>query len=106
MKTKIWTEPLGDSESEARYKIDVEKGHLAGVRVIGYYMDDLGECHEFVRWDDSHGQFHKHCLYEKRQRRIDIHLPLETAFNGARAELRSDWKDYKKEFVRNHVQNG
>ena len=106
MKTRVWTEYLDCPEAEARYEIDTEKGKVVGARIIGYYSDELGERHEFVRWDDSHGRFHKHCLYERKQRKIDIHRPLEKAFNEAKEELRSKWKTYKKEFVRNHFQNG
>jgi hypothetical protein len=105
MKTKSWTEYLNGPEVEAIYEIDLDTGELVGARIVGYYIDEFEKRHEFVRWDDSHGQFHKHCLYEKKQKREDINRPLETAFNEAKYELRLEWKNYKKAFMRNHVQN-
>lgn len=101
VRTKTWTEYLGGAE--ARYEIDTEKGSIVGARIIAYFTDEFGDCHEFVRWDSSHGQFHKHCLYERKQRKEEIALPAKRALNAAIAELNANWTRYKSEYVRNHI---
>ncbi len=106
MKTKSWTEYLEGPETEARYELDIEKGEVVGARVVGYFTDEFGGRHEFVRWDSCHGGFHKHRLYERKQGREDIDRPLREAFNDAKAELRSGWRRYKREYVKNHIKDG
>jgi hypothetical protein len=106
MKTKAWTEYLDGPETEARYELDIKDGKILDARIIGYFTDEFGERREFVRWDGAHGRFHKHRLYEAKQSREDISRPLAKAINESIHELRSEWREYKRTYVRNHVNKG
>jgi hypothetical protein len=103
MKTRAWTNYLKSPETEARYEIDLDKGKITGARIIGYFTDESERRHEFVRWDNSHGQFHKHCLYERKQQKEDIFLTLEMAVREAGRELEENWEQYKKAYIKNHM---
>jgi hypothetical protein len=102
MKTKGWSECLSWPESEAYYEIDFESGKIVDARIIGYFLDD-SERHQFVRWDGSHGTFHKHRLYEKKQGKEFIRLPLKQAFMLAKRDLKDNWLHYKRAFIKNHL---
>jgi len=106
IRTRTWTEYLGDSEAEALYQMDVEKGAVIGAKIIAFFKDDFGDRHEFVRWDSCHGQFHKHCLYDRKQGRDELSLPAKRAFNEAVADLNANWGRYKSAYVRNHIKRG
>jgi len=103
MKCRAWNQYLEYPHVEARYELHVEGGKIIDANIIGYFTDEFGERHEFVRWDKCHGGFHKHCLYEKGQGRDTITSPLADAFNEARSDLQENWARYKKGYVRNHM---
>jgi hypothetical protein len=105
MKTKAWSEYLESPETEARYELDIDGGRIIDARIIGYFTDKFGGKHEFVRWDGAHGKFHKHHLYEKKQWREDINRPLKKAISEAIQELRSEWGEYMRAYIRNHIKN-
>lgn len=103
LRTKAWIEYLEDSQTEARYELDIEKGEIIDARVIGYFTDEYGTRKQFVRWDFAHGEFHKDCLYEKKPKKQFMkHLSLKECFNRAKEDLRLNWKDYRKTYIKNH----
>jgi hypothetical protein len=103
VKCKAWNEYLEYPDVEARCELYSERKELVDAKVIGYFIDVFGIAHEFVRWDNEHGQFHKHCLYEKKQRKEVIALPLARAIVGARHDLERNWLRYKRDYVKNHL---
>ena len=102
-RCKKFEEYLKYPDVGAFYELYAEGSILTGAKVIGYFIDENSEKHEFVRWDSSHKQFHKHYLYERKQRKEDIPRPLKKAFVEARCELRENWQQYQKDFKKYHI---
>ena len=102
-RSRTWSQHLEYPIVEARYELHVNAGAVIDAKIIGYFTDEFGERHEFVRWDKCHGQFHKHCLYEKGQGKDIITSPLAEAFNEAKSDLRENWARYKKGYIKNHL---
>jgi len=102
-RTKAWTEYLEGPQTEARYELDIKGGKVVDARVIGYFTNEYGVRKQFVRWDFAHGEFHKDCLYEKEPKKQYLkYLPLKECFNRAKEDLRSNWRAYKKTYIKNH----
>lgn len=99
MRIKVWVEVF-DAKTEARYELRTENGKPVSASVIGSFTDEEGERHQFVRWDSAHGRFHKHCMYERKQRTEYITTPLQQGFEGAKADLRQNWAEYKKGYIK------
>jgi hypothetical protein len=102
-RCRTWSQCLEYPLVEARYELHVDAGNVIDAKIVGYFADEFGERHEFVRWDKCHGQFHKHCLYGKKQGKEAITSPLAEAFIEARSDLQENWARYKKGYIRNHM---
>ena len=101
MGKKLFFRSLGEN-IEVRVEIETQKGRLIDVTITAYYLDEYGDEQQFVRWDCSHGQFHKDCLYRKKggKEHYPKQLSLEDAYKRAMDDLDLNWRDYKSKYMR------
>jgi len=101
MGKKLFYRSLGE-EIEVRVEIETQKGKLIDVRITAYYLDKYGDEQQFVRWDCSHGQFHKDCIFKKKGAKeyYPKGLSLEDAYKMAIDDLDLNWRDYKLRYMK------
>jgi len=104
IRVKLWRKYLSWPDTKAQFELSVEKGKVVDAKIIGYFVDMYGMEHQFVRWDNSHGKFHKDCCYKKGGGKEYIKgMTLNEAFIWATRDLIANWRKYKKEYIKNFI---
>jgi len=103
MKLVETTERLGD-EDVLYTKMELSHGALLSFTVV--QISQMGEeRYQIVRYDCAHGYAHKDCLYEPARRKEELpDRPLDELCNGAREEIKREWKNYRSRFMRNRLE--
>lgn len=102
MKRKEYTRPLDDFFQERlRVKLIVDKGKLIDF-VIQYESFIKEKWREIVRYDCSHGHFHRDIIFpdgEKEKKKIII-FDLKTASLYAEQDIADRWGWYKEQYLK------
>ncbi len=102
MKEISYQKFLDNEETEKlRLKIQTERGKVIDV-VVQYESFIQNKWMPIVRYDCSHGFFHRDVLHpngEKEKHAIVIDS-LEAALNYAEQDIKDRWEFYKERFVR------
>ena len=102
MKEISYQKFLDDDEKELlRIRIWTEKGKITDI-VIQYESLIRGRWSQIVRYDCSHGFFHRDVLYpggEKEKQSISIHS-LEDGLNYAEQDIKDRWEFYRERFIK------
>ena len=100
MGIKEFTKELSlDGEDRLRIKIEIEKGKVKGV-VAQYESKIKDKWYPIVRYDCSHGFFHRDILNskgEKTKQIIQIQN-LKDALTYAEQDIKDRWEWYKERF--------
>ncbi|MCR4321227.1 MAG: hypothetical protein NUV74_12940 [Candidatus Brocadiaceae bacterium] len=100
MGSKEFTKELSlDREDRLRIKIEVEKGKVIDV-VVQYESKIKDKWYPIVRYDCSHGFFHRDILNkkgEKTKQVIQIQN-LKDALTYAEQDIKDRWEWYKERF--------
>jgi hypothetical protein len=100
MGNKEFTKELSiDGDDRLRIKIIVVKGIVTNV-VVQYESQIKGKWYSIVRYDCSHGFFHRDILNpkgEETKKAIDIHN-LKDALTYAEQDIKDRWQWYKERF--------
>ena len=89
------------SSERLRVRIDIKNGKVVDI-VVQYETLIEGKWKAVVRYDCSHGFFHRDILYpngEKDKQVIEFDN-LETALSYAEQDLKDRWKFYKKRYLK------
>jgi len=93
---------IGNSETEKlRMRIRTEKGKVLDM-VVQYESFLNNKWTPIVRYDCSHGFFHRDVLYpngEKEKQAITI-TSMEDALNYAEQDFRDRWDFYKERYIK------
>lgn len=87
--------------SQLRYRINTERGHVTGF-VVQLEVEIDERLYAVVRYDCAHGQPHRDIL-NAAGHVIDkqwLSFEYETALNQADSDLRENWRHYREEFIR------
>lgn len=102
MGSKEFTKELSlDGEDRLRVKIEIEKGKVKDV-VVQYESKIKDKWYPIVRYDCSHGFFHRDMLNskgEKTKQIIQIQN-LKDALTYAEQDIKDRWEWYKERFRR------
>lgn len=103
MKVVETTERLSD-EDVLYTKIELSHGMVLRFTVV--QISQIGERgYQVVRYDCAHRYAHKDCLYETKNRKEELpDRPLDELFNEAREDIKREWKNYRSQFMRNHLE--
>ena len=96
--TKIIS-PSGDDR--LRMVIETDKGRVVDI-VVQYEAKLGGEWHPIVRYDCSHGFFHRDVLFpDGKKEKYPLEIPdLKTALLYAEQDIKDRWKWYKSRYKR------
>jgi len=92
-------EITADGEDRLRVKITVERGRVSDI-VVQYEAKIKEKWHAIVRYDCSHGFFHRDVMSpkgEKDKQLIPIHN-LQDALTYAEQDIKDRWEWYKDRF--------
>mgnify|MGYP001585339197 FL=1 len=105
MQIKSFTQrtPLGNGESNIRYTnvlFDVDSKKIINFVVIQFYVDPMGEIHEIIKHDFSHGHYNVHKFYLGHTHRMENHEALLSVsiYQQAKADINQNWKDYVSQY--------
>ena len=102
MKEISYLKYLDDDENELlRIRIWTDKGKVTDL-VVQFESVIRGRRHPIVRYDCSHGFFHRDILYpggDKEKQSISI-TSLEDALNYAEQDIKDRWEFYKERFIK------
>jgi|ERR1035437_976352 hypothetical protein len=102
MKEISYKKFLDDSEHEQlRIKIRTEKGKIKDM-VVQYESYLFNKWTPIIRYDCSHGFFHRDVLYpdgKKEKQTVPI-TTLNDALNYAEQDLKDRWEFYKERFIK------
>jgi len=99
MGKKEFTKELSHEGDRLRIKIHVEKGKVVDI-VVQYEAKVGDKWYPIVRYDCSHGYFHRDILNprgEKTKQPIDI-AKLKDALRYAEQDIKDRWEWYKDRF--------
>ena len=102
MKEIIYHKYLDDEQHELiRFRIWTDKGKLVSL-VVQYESFILGKWHNIVRYDCSHGFFHRDVLFPKGvKEKYEISITsLKDGFNYAEQDIKDRWEFYKERYVK------
>ena len=100
MGSKEFTKELSlDGEDRLRIKIEVEKGKVKDV-VVQYESKIKDKWYPIVRYDCSHGFFHRDILNQKGEKTKQVIQiqNLKDALTYAEQDIKDRWEWYKKRF--------
>jgi len=94
---------LDDDENELlRIRLWIDKGKVKDL-VIQYESKISGKWHSIVRYDCSHGFFHRDSLFaggKKEKQAISI-LSLGDAVSYAEQDIKDRWEFYRERYIKN-----
>ena len=99
---KEFIKKLGDSGNERlRIKLIVETGNLTNF-VLQYESFINEKWHEIVRYDISHGFFHRDFITSKgKKEKTRIEMPdMNTAATYAEQDIKDKWDFYKAKYLK------
>ena len=100
MGNKEFTKSISpDGEDRLRIKIHIERGTITDI-VVQYEAKLMDKWYSIVRYDCSHGYFHRDILNprgEKVKQAIPIHN-LRDALTYAEQDIKDRWEWYKDKF--------
>lgn len=100
MGNKEFTKNISlDGDDRLRIKISVEKGAVSDV-VVQYESKIMGKWYSIVRYDCSHGFFHRDVLTPKGEK-IKQAIPIQNlkdALIYAEQDIKDRWEWYKEKF--------
>lgn len=102
MKEIAYQKFLDEDEFEKlRIKIHTDKGKVLDV-VVQYESFLNDEWTPIVRYDCSHGFFHRDVLYpnNKKEKQTIVITTLEDALNYAEQDIKDRWEFYKERFLK------
>ena len=102
MKEISYQKFLDNEETEKlRLKIQTERGTVIDV-VIQYESFIQNKWMPIVRYDCSHGFFHRDVLHPngEKEKHVIVIDSLEAALNYAEQDIKDRWEFYKERFVR------
>lgn len=74
--------------------------------VVVQISEISGEAHQLVRYDCSHGYVHKDCLYARDGRKEELpDRPFDELYEMCVREVKSEWKNYRSQYLRNRWGN-
>ena len=100
MGSKEFTKELSlDGEDRLRIKIEVEKGKVKDV-VVQYESKIKDKWYPIVRYDCSHGFFHRDILNQKGEKTKQVIQiqNLKDALTYEEQDIKDRWERYKKRF--------
>lgn len=100
MGSKEFTKELSlDGENRLRIKIEVEKGKVKDV-VVQYESKIKDKWYPIVRYDCSHGFFHRDTLDHKgkKTKQVIQIQNLKDALTYAEQDIKDRWEWYKERF--------
>jgi len=100
MGSKEFTKELSlDGEDRLRIKIEVEKGKVKDV-VVQYESKIKDKWYPIVRYDCSHGFFHRDILNQKGEKTKQVIQiqNLKDALTYEEQDIKDRWEWYKKRF--------
>ena len=103
MKEISYHKYIDEDEVELlRIRLWIDKGKVTDL-VIQYESKIKEKWYSIVRYDCSHGFFHRDTLFpngKKEKQAISI-LTLEDAVNYAEQDIKDRWEFYKDRFIKN-----
>ena len=80
-----------------------ERDRIKRVRIV-YYAEIGGTRKQIVRFDESHGFFHKDALFEKKQPKIKIGQRVTgELIRSIIEEIKGTFEEMKKKYIKNHL---
>ncbi len=102
MKEVSYKKFLSDQQNELlRIRIWIDKGKVIDI-VVQYESLINAKWYPIVRYDCSHGFFHRDVLYpngENEKQSISI-VSLKDALNYAEQDIKDRWEFYKERFIK------
>jgi len=100
MGRKEFTKPLSlDGDDRLRIRIEIKQGEVTNI-VVQYETKNKDKWHSIVRYDCSHGYFHRDLLTpkgDKTKQPIPIGN-LKDALTFAEQDIKDRWEWYKEKF--------
>ncbi len=89
------------SNERIRIRISVVQGKVVDV-VVQYETFITGKWHPIVRYDCTHGFFHRDVLYPNKEtdKQVIEFDKLETALSYAEQDLKDRWEFYKSRYLK------
>jgi len=101
MKCKEFVKIISPNrEDRLRIKMKTNKGEL--INIVVQYEAKIGEkWHDIVRYDCSHGFFHRDIMFPKTKEKQPLRIEnLKDALQYAEQDIKDRWKWYKERYKR------